>query len=277
MVVTYREKSGAEAEGRTIMRSIMLLGACGLIAACTSGAVTVPRDAVLYEVPRQPAALPQRSAQAAPVAQAQRQAAGVPPVAVQTQPAIVAPQEQPAEPAVFEERIARVLEEPVVQQEPPVLGLPAPIAAEVPVSTATASAGVTGSGTPLDDDRLNLNEYTLEQQRIDAAIAERELEEARRQLVIVEPDASVPQAVEGANIVLFAKSTTHAVGERRYARPVTAALNRGAACRRFATADEAQRFFLANGGPERDPHGLDPDGDGFACGWDPEPFRRLGL
>ncbi|NDH39999.1 MAG: hypothetical protein EBY45_06195 [Gammaproteobacteria bacterium] len=25
--------------------------------------------------------------------------------------------------------------------------------------------------------------------------------------------------------------------------------------------------------PERDPMGLDPDGDGFACGWDPEPFR----
>jgi hypothetical protein len=30
---------------------------------------------------------------------------------------------------------------------------------------------------------------------------------------------------------------------------------------------------LANGGPERDKEGLDPDGDGFACGWDPRPFR----
>ena len=28
------------------------------------------------------------------------------------------------------------------------------------------------------------------------------------------------------------------------------------------------------GGPERDSEGLDPDGDGFACGWDPAPFRR---
>jgi hypothetical protein len=27
------------------------------------------------------------------------------------------------------------------------------------------------------------------------------------------------------------------------------------------------------GGPRRDPLGLDPDGDGFACAWDPTPFR----
>jgi hypothetical protein len=30
---------------------------------------------------------------------------------------------------------------------------------------------------------------------------------------------------------------------------------------------------LSNGGPERDRLGLDPDGDGFACYWDPTPFR----
>jgi hypothetical protein len=29
---------------------------------------------------------------------------------------------------------------------------------------------------------------------------------------------------------------------------------------------------LARGGPDKDPRGLDPDGDGFACGWDPAPF-----
>ena len=31
--------------------------------------------------------------------------------------------------------------------------------------------------------------------------------------------------------------------------------------------------FLAAGGPERDRKGIDPDGDGFACGFNPAPFR----
>lgn len=142
------------------------------------------------------------------------------------------------------------------------------------VPTVSAEAGL--SGTPIDDDRLNLAEYTLEQQRIDAAIAERELEAAREQLVIVQPDASVPHPVRGANIALYAKQTSHAVGEKRHGRGLNPFAPRGN-CRRFASADEAQRVFLTEGGPERDPRNLDPDGDGFACAWDPEPYRRLGL
>lgn len=44
-------------------------------------------------------------------------------------------------------------------------------------------------------------------------------------------------------------------------------------CDDFATWEEAQRFFEENGGPARDPHRLDRDGDGIACeelqGFDP--------
>nr|WP_322822036.1 MBL fold metallo-hydrolase [Chloroflexus sp.] len=36
-------------------------------------------------------------------------------------------------------------------------------------------------------------------------------------------------------------------------------------CSDFATQAEAQAFFLANGGPARDPHRLDGDDDGIAC------------
>ena len=36
-------------------------------------------------------------------------------------------------------------------------------------------------------------------------------------------------------------------------------------CGDFRTQEEAQRFFEAAGGPERDPHRLDADGDGRAC------------
>ena len=46
-------------------------------------------------------------------------------------------------------------------------------------------------------------------------------------------------------------------------------------CRRFESEDEAQRQFLANGGPQNDRFNLDPDGDGFACKFDPEPYRKL--
>ncbi|MEM1356457.1 MAG: excalibur calcium-binding domain-containing protein [Planctomycetota bacterium] len=38
-------------------------------------------------------------------------------------------------------------------------------------------------------------------------------------------------------------------------------------CSDFSSAAAAQRFFIAAGGPARDPHGLDRDGDGSACEW----------
>ncbi len=36
-------------------------------------------------------------------------------------------------------------------------------------------------------------------------------------------------------------------------------------CSAFDTHKEAQAFFLAAGGPDRDPHRLDGDNDGVAC------------
>lgn len=42
-------------------------------------------------------------------------------------------------------------------------------------------------------------------------------------------------------------------------------------CGDFATQAGAQAFFLANGGPSSDPHGLDSEGDGIACESNPCP------
>ena len=36
-------------------------------------------------------------------------------------------------------------------------------------------------------------------------------------------------------------------------------------CGDFSTHREAQRFFISEGGPSNDYHGLDRDGDGVAC------------
>lgn len=137
---------------------------------------------------------------------------------------------------------------------------------------ATTAAPLPQSGTPLDDDRLNLMEFTLEQQKIDAAVAERDLQEARSKLVVV-PTTSAPSEVQGVNIALYAQQTTNGVGERRYDRRAGGRLS--SSCGRYRSADDAQRAFLAAGGPQTDSLGLDPDGDGFACKWDPTPYRQL--
>ncbi|WP_353401685.1 excalibur calcium-binding domain-containing protein [Pseudophaeobacter arcticus] len=38
-------------------------------------------------------------------------------------------------------------------------------------------------------------------------------------------------------------------------------------CSDFPSAAAAQKFFLTSGGPRKDRHGLDGDGDGLACEW----------
>jgi hypothetical protein len=80
---------------------------------------------------------------------------------------------------------------------------------------------------------------------------------------------------DGPNLVSYALSTSNPVGNRIYRRFNLfgkAAYER--ACARFTSADLAQMAFLRRGGPKRDPLGLDPDGDGYACSWDPSSLRH---
>ena len=77
----------------------------------------------------------------------------------------------------------------------------------------------------------------------------------------------------GPNIVEYALNAPNVKGQEWYSRSLLsgdARFRRN--CATYATPDDAQRDFLARGGPERDRRGIDPDGDGFACGWDPAPF-----
>lgn len=86
---------------------------------------------------------------------------------------------------------------------------------------------------------------------------------------------SVPQGSMGPNLFAYALSTNHNVGEERFNRSNPLRWRRfERACAQFRTQDEAQEAFLAAGGPQRDPNHLDPNGDGFACWWDPAPFRQ---
>ena len=98
---------------------------------------------------------------------------------------------------------------------------------------------------------------------------------ARYQIIAPEALPTRP-GTNTPNIVAYALQTNNPKGAPIYRRSAFASENRHLrACNGFASADLAQEAFLQAGGPERDRQNLDPDGDGFACGWDPAPFRAV--
>ena len=89
------------------------------------------------------------------------------------------------------------------------------------------------------------------------------------------PPAQLPaRAGDKANVVQYALATNHAVGTPMYERSSLQLRSPEKACASYASPDQAQAAFLDAGGPDKDRKGLDPDGDGFACSWDPTPFRN---
>jgi hypothetical protein len=96
----------------------------------------------------------------------------------------------------------------------------------------------------------------------------------RAQYTVIQPTAVPERAANtGPNLVEYALSTTHNPGMQMYSRSSIRLTDPNVACARFTSSDFAQQAFLEAGGPQRDRKGLDPDGDGFACAWDPRPFR----
>lgn len=113
---------------------------------------------------------------------------------------------------------------------------------------------------------------------METARATRDAEQAaferrRAEFTMVQPTAVPERPSDVPNIFAYALRTTHSVGETRYRRSRFTRQDHLRNCMQFASADLAQEEFLRQGGPERDPLNLDPDGDGFACRWSPEPFR----
>lgn len=154
-------------------------------------------------------------------------------------------------------------------------------------SDATVNGGATTvapapSGATVEDGAI-ANTAVISDEQNFQAVAEREsiqsdaerLAENRAQYVVIQP-TEVPQREggNGASVVKYALATTNARGQQLYSRSGFNAQNRFERnCAKYSHSDLAQEAFLNNGGPNRDPQGLDPDGDGFACYWDPAPFR----
>lgn len=74
-------------------------------------------------------------------------------------------------------------------------------------------------------------------------------------------------------LVGYARQERQAPGASTYRRTGGSVASAARSCSGYASADHAQRAFIAAGGPILDPRGMDPDGDGFVCGWDPRPLR----
>lgn len=116
----------------------------------------------------------------------------------------------------------------------------------------------------------------------DAVSAERSIEsdaalieQNRARYTVIEPEALPERTGTEPNIVQYALSSTHPVGTRVYSRAgVNSQTRFQRNCAGYTSPDQAQIDFMAKGGPQRDRMGLDPDGDGYACAWDPSPFRK---
>ena len=99
---------------------------------------------------------------------------------------------------------------------------------------------------------------------------------SRQQRQVIQPTALPTRSGSAQpNIVAYALNTSNARGSRLYSRAgINLASKSKRNCAQFSSPDQAQIAFLAKGGPKKDRQALDPDGDGYACGWDPVPYRQ---
>ncbi len=168
---------------------------------------------------------------------------------------------------------------------PPVVAgvTPLPPAGVTPAAeTAARPRGGAPAGIKEESGEVAHNNAGISDEQDFAAVSARETIESdkeriarnRAEYVVVQP-TDLPQRPgdTGPNIVEFALATNHAPGVQMFKRSGLGIRDVNSACAKFPSPDQAQQDFLAKGGPERDRMCVDPDGDGFACSWDPRPFR----
>lgn len=99
----------------------------------------------------------------------------------------------------------------------------------------------------------------------------------RAQYQVIQPQALPQRSETGPNIVAYALGSSHAIGTKLYKRnKFNSAKRYTRSCGKYSHLDQAQSDFLSAGGPQKDRNGMDPDGDGYACTWDPSVYRTLG-
>ncbi len=158
----------------------------------------------------------------------------------------------------------------------------APVPAPAPATGAPLSAMAQGAATGAIAAEPAATATFSDEQSFEAVSAREtiasdaeRIDANRSQYVVIEPTELPPRPDgSGASIVAYALATTNVPGQALYRRSGIAAKARfEASCAKYGGDDRAQEAFLDAGGPRRDRFGMDPDGDGFACYWDPRPFR----
>jgi hypothetical protein len=163
------------------------------------------------------------------------------------------------------------------------IGVPLP-ATVAPVNTTDANRARGDAPTSIKSESGETDFVTsgVSDEQEFAAVSARETIESdkarierNRATYTIDQPVAVPtrKGDAGPNIVEFALLTSHPVGTQMYKRSSILLSNPDKACAKYASPDLAQEAFLAAGGPDRDRKNLDPDGDGYACYWDPAPFR----
>ncbi|MDB5659550.1 MAG: hypothetical protein JWS10_2165 [Cypionkella sp.] len=90
-----------------------------------------------------------------------------------------------------------------------------------------------------------------------------------QQLAFVEAELGARGQTASGSAYL-GQRTASALGRKLYSRTGAAGstvAGGGKSCSDFGSSAQAQRYFLALGGPLSDPSNLDGDGDGLACEW----------
>lgn len=167
-----------------------------------------------------------------------------------------------------------------VQSLPPVQQPIAPVQNGVR-ARGNAPAGISETTSEMDAVGGVAPSGVSDEQDFEAVAARETIEsdkariDANRAKYQVDQPIALPQrdGTSGPNIVEFAISTTHPRGTQMYKRSQIGFTSAEKACAKYPSPDLAQEAFLSAGGPDRDRKGLDPDGDGYACAWDPTPFR----
>jgi hypothetical protein len=166
--------------------------------------------------------------------------------------------------------------------------LPAPQSVSSETLAPAAASGITAANTAVQASPANaapvLREGGISAENDFGAVSgQRSIEGDAAKRTANQQDYQVIQPVAlptrqgggGPNIVAFAIAAENAKGQQVYRRNgFNAARKYQRSCSGFASQDQAQQTFMAAGGPEKDRSGMDPDGDGFACAWDPAPFRN---
>ena len=147
-----------------------------------------------------------------------------------------------------------------------------------PAGMAPAAAAPTAEMMPADNTGISdEQDFSAVASRETIASDKERIEQNKAQFQQIAP-TELPQrkgSSAGPDLIEYAINAPNRLGQPYYKRGRSLFGNSERACARFNTPEEAQMAFLKAGGPQRDRKNLDPDGDGFACYWDPTPFQKV--